>query len=195
MLRRSHISASYYTNQSESAFSTMLLVSILLAALSIGLPVALAQRVLPVPVLLLNTTYGGGGCPANSVISTIDSSLLSLQFNATRYDVNLGKDISVVQNRKNCQIRAEVLVPSNYSITIWQSHVTGAAKLSEEVTAQFTTTLYLSSDPAVSIFSFNRHISAGTMPRKATSLTHNTAGHYISVESEGPSKCSIYQNG
>jgi hypothetical protein len=160
----------------------MLFVSILLAVLSIGLPVSLAQSVLPVPVLLRNTTYGGLGCPANSLISTIDSSLLSFQFNATRYDVSIGEDISVGKNRKNCQIRAEVLVPSNYSIAIWQGHVTGAAKLSEEVTAQFTTTVYLSGDlAAVSIFSFDHHISHVQSHVKGFHLHKTTAVYCISI--------------
>ncbi|PVH99785.1 hypothetical protein DM02DRAFT_466397, partial [Periconia macrospinosa] len=109
------------------------------------LPVALAQGVFPAPISLVNTTYGGSGCPAGSVVPAFNSSLLSLQFNATRYAPSLGQGIGVAQNRKNCQIRAEILVPTNYSLTIWQNRVFGAAQLSEGVTAQFLTTVYLSS--------------------------------------------------
>lgn len=123
----------------------MHLVSILLAMLSIGLPVTLAQRVFPAPISLVNTTHSGNGCPAGSVISAFNSSLLSLQFNATRYALSLGQGISAAQNRKSCQIRAEILVPTNYSLTIWQNRVFGAAQLSEGVTAEFLTTVYLSS--------------------------------------------------
>lgn len=124
----------------------MHLLIILLATLTISLPAALAQRIFPAPISLHNFTYGGSGCPADSAISSFDPSLPSLQFKATRHDVRLGKDISAGQNRKNCQIRAEILVPSNYSITISRRHVQGTAILEEGVSAQFPATVYLTGE-------------------------------------------------
>lgn len=139
----------------------MRLVIILLATLFINLPTAQAQRVLPAPISLLSITHGGTGCPPDSVFFDFNSSLPSLQFKTTRHDVRLGNDISAIQNRKNCQIHAEMDVPANYSITIWQRHVSGTAKLDEGVAAQFLATLYLSGQANVSIVSISCPMPAG----------------------------------
>jgi hypothetical protein len=162
----------------------MHLLNILLATLSTNLPAAQAQRTFPAPISLHNITYGGSGCPADSVISVFDSSLLSLQLKTTRHNVRLGKDISVSQNRKNCQIRAEILVPANYSITIWQRHVSGTAQLSEGVSAQFLATVYLTGElgqvtVSMVLLHLNLHLYEGT------------ADYFIPIDTEGTSECNI----
>lgn len=167
----------------------MHLGNILLATLSTSLPVALTQRVFAAPISLVNSTYRGTGCPANSVTSTFNSDLLSLQFNATRYAPSLGQGIGVAQNQKNCQIRAEILVPTNYSLTIWQNRVFGAAQLTEGVTAQFLTTVYLSSGVQV------RAVSIIVLSLQWQSHMKNihlhTTDHFIPSDTEGACECSI----
>lgn len=144
-------------------------VSILLAILPIGLPLVLAQSVFPAPISLINTTYAGTGCPANSLTSAFNPTTLALQFSATRYNVTFGKNSTAVQNRKNCQIRAAILVPANYTISVVQNQVSGTAKLSENVTAQFLTNVYLSSKPEmVRIVSLNLCLFAEILRHKSS---------------------------
>lgn len=119
-------------------------VTILLATLSTLIPTTTAQHSFPAPISLVNTTHAGTGCPSGTILQTFDSSLLSLQFNLTRYNASIGAGIPVSENRKNCQIHAEIQFPANYSLTVARNRVYGVARLSEGVAAQFLSTVFLS---------------------------------------------------
>lgn len=109
--------------------------------------VSLADPI-PSPVLL-NTTYGGSGCPAGSLTTTLIPSPLSLHVNTTQYNTTIGKNISAVYNRRNCQIRAAIQAPENYTLSIWQGSFSGTAALSAKVLAQMLVQAYLPGETTV----------------------------------------------
>ena len=88
------------------------------------------------PVGVQTLGYGGPGCPAGSVVSSIspDSSALSLLFSQYAFDVRQG-----AQDRRGCTLQVQVTPPVGYQLKVLSIDYRGFAALSAGARARLTT--------------------------------------------------------
>ena len=108
----------------------LFLGAVALSALAVG-PAHADDIALGVP------GYGGSGCPAGSVSTTLspDSKTLSLIFD--QYEVAAGGTTGRSYDRKSCNVAIPVHVPNGYSISVFSVDYRGFNHLPYGATSQF----------------------------------------------------------
>ncbi|KAF2456459.1 hypothetical protein BDY21DRAFT_273949, partial [Lineolata rhizophorae] len=89
-------------------------------------------------------SYGGTGCPDNSVQGIISDDLTTMTLTFDAYTVQSGPDIPATERRKFCQLQMKLKYPSGFQYSIFSADYRGYASLSEGVTGTCTSTYYFS---------------------------------------------------
>ena len=89
-------------------------------------------------------TYGGTGCPDNTVqgLLTDDKSTITLSFDA--YTVQSGPNIPATDRRRFCQLQLKLKYPSGFQYSIFGADYRGYASLEKGVTGTTQSTYYFS---------------------------------------------------
>ncbi|KAF2186735.1 hypothetical protein K469DRAFT_630701 [Zopfia rhizophila CBS 207.26] len=98
----------------------------------------------PTQVQIRGLTYGGTGCPQKSLSYQIsgDRTTVTLIFDA--YIASIGPGISVVEQRKNCQLNVDITYPGGFQYSILSADYRGYAALQKGVTGTLKSTYYFS---------------------------------------------------
>ena len=117
-------------------------------------------------------TYGGSGCPSNSVGSSIseDKTVVTLIFD--QYIAAVGPGVLVTESRKNCQLNLKLKYPGGYQYSIMSADYRGFAALDAGVTGQQRSTYYFSGQTAQ--VSASSCIAVMTTTRRSSIPAHVT---------------------
>jgi len=98
-------------------------------------------------VFIRNPKYFGSGCPKGSVDPTLadDGSWLNLAFSKFEAQVYPGSIPS--QSHKNCQLSFELHFPKGWSVTLFDTTISGFVKLDKRVTASEESTYHFGGNP------------------------------------------------
>jgi hypothetical protein len=98
----------------------------------------------PGTVRIRGVTYGGSGCPQGSVSVQLssDQTLVTLIFD--EYIASIGPDVSVGDQRKNCQLNFALTYPGGFQYSVFQADYRGYADLDAGVTGTMKSTYYFS---------------------------------------------------
>jgi hypothetical protein len=93
---------------------------------------------------ITGVTYGGTGCPDNTVqgLLTDDKTTITLSFDA--YTVQSGPQIPATERRKFCQLQLKLKYPGGFQYSIFGADYRGYASLEKGVTGTTTSTYYFS---------------------------------------------------
>ena len=81
--------------------------------------------------------YGGSGCPAGSVSTTLSPDFKSLSLIFDQYEVAAGGTTGRSYDRKSCNVAIPVHVPNGYSISVFSVDYRGFNHLPGGATSQF----------------------------------------------------------
>ncbi|KAF2460773.1 hypothetical protein BDY21DRAFT_268272, partial [Lineolata rhizophorae] len=97
-------------------------------------------------VKIKSVTYGGTGCPQDTLNVDInaDASLMPLYF--SRYVAAVGPGASVTDQRKFCQLNIELELPAGFQFSIWRAEYHGYAQLERGVAGSIKSTYYFSGE-------------------------------------------------
>lgn len=125
------------------------------AELFLGFIVAAAAAPAPAPpqstdrpassdVQIQAITYGGTGCPDQTVQGLLsdDRTLITLSFDA--YTVQSGPNIPATERRKFCQMQLKLQYPGGFQYSIFGADYRGYASLEAGVTGTAQSTYYFS---------------------------------------------------
>ncbi|KAF1978877.1 hypothetical protein BU23DRAFT_524477 [Bimuria novae-zelandiae CBS 107.79] len=95
-------------------------------------------------VTIRGVTYGGTGCPQNSLSYQLssDKTLITLIFDS--YIASIGPGISVTEQRKNCQINVDIQYPGGFQYSVLSADYRGYASIQKGVTGTLKSTYYFS---------------------------------------------------
>ncbi|EEP78681.1 predicted protein [Uncinocarpus reesii 1704] len=98
----------------------------------------------PDKVQIVGLTYGGSGCPSNTVshILSDDRQVMTLIFD--EYVAAIGPDVPITQSRKNCQLNINLRYPGGFQFSIFSADYRGYASLERGVTGTQKSTYYFS---------------------------------------------------
>ncbi len=102
-----------------------------LGALAIAAPASADDIALGIP------GYGGSGCPAGSVSTTLSPDAKSLSLLFDQYEVSAGGTTGRSFDRKSCNVAIPVSVPNGYSVAILAIDYRGFNRLPRRATSQF----------------------------------------------------------
>lgn len=102
-----------------------------LGALAIAAPASADDIALGIP------GYGGTGCPAGSVSTTLSPDQKSLSLLFDQYEVSAGGTTGRSFDRKSCNVAIPVSVPNGYSVAILAIDYRGFNRLPRRATSQF----------------------------------------------------------
>ncbi|KAH6616314.1 hypothetical protein C7974DRAFT_379246 [Boeremia exigua] len=102
-----------------------------------------------------NVTYGGTGCPSNTVASSIsdDRTTLTLAFNA--YTVQSGPAVPASERRKFCQLALNLRYPGGLQYSLLGADYRGYASLEAGVQGRAVGSYYFSGQARESFFAAN----------------------------------------
>ncbi|KAF2157344.1 hypothetical protein K461DRAFT_219803, partial [Myriangium duriaei CBS 260.36] len=89
-------------------------------------------------------TYGGTGCPAGTVASVISDDRTTMTLIFDQYVASIGTGVSVVENRKNCQLNVKIHYPPGFQFSLFSADYRGYAGLDKGVTGVQKSTYYFS---------------------------------------------------
>jgi len=81
--------------------------------------------------------YGGSGCPAGSVSTTLSPDFKTLSLIFDQYEVAAGGTTGRSYDRKSCNVAIPVHVPNGYSISVFSVDYRGFNHLPSGATSQF----------------------------------------------------------
>ncbi|ORY06369.1 hypothetical protein BCR34DRAFT_590611 [Clohesyomyces aquaticus] len=98
----------------------------------------------PTQVQIRGITYGGTGCPKNSMSYQIsqDRTLVTLIFDS--YIASIGPGIAVTESRKNCQLNVDITYPGGFQYSVLSADYRGYAAIQKGVTGTLKSTYYFS---------------------------------------------------
>jgi hypothetical protein len=121
-------------------------VVLLYAALAVAAPSPYPQSSAPPhsQVEIQAVTYGGTGCPDNTVQDLLsdDRQTITLSFDA--YTVQSGPNIPANDRRKFCQLQMKLKYPGGFQYSIFGADYRGYASLETGVTGTAQSTYYFS---------------------------------------------------
>lgn len=124
-------------------FLTMFLV---VASLGItASPAAAAPN--PRVVHLESVTFGGTGCPQDTVDATFNDDRTELTLNFDEFSATSGDDVPVTEHNKSCQINVNVRAPKGVSIPFATFAYTGSIDLPGDVTGTQSSTYTFEGQP------------------------------------------------
>jgi hypothetical protein len=100
----------------------------------------------PTKVFIKDITYGGSGCPQNSVGKFISSDRHTFTLIFDSMVASIGTGVAVAENRKNCQINLDLQYPSGFQYSILNTVFRGYADLAKGVSGTQSATYYFSGD-------------------------------------------------
>lgn len=98
----------------------------------------------PTQVYIKGISYGGTGCPQNSVGSFISADKQTFTLIFDQMVASIGPGVAVTQNRKNCQLNIDLQYPSGFQYSILSTQFRGYAGLSAGVSGTQQATYYFS---------------------------------------------------
>ncbi|EER29982.1 hypothetical protein D8B26_007256 [Coccidioides posadasii str. Silveira] len=98
----------------------------------------------PDKVQIVGVTYGGTGCPSNTVSHVLsdDRQVMTLIFD--EYVASIGPEVPITQNRKNCQLNINLRYPGGFQFSIFSADYRGYANLEKGITGTQKSTYYFS---------------------------------------------------
>ncbi|KAI1914034.1 hypothetical protein LOZ53_000495 [Ophidiomyces ophidiicola] len=98
----------------------------------------------PNKVQIIGLTYGGTGCPSNTVSHVLsdDRQVMTLIFD--QYVASIGPDVAITQSRKNCQLNINIRYPGGFQFSIFSADYRGYANLDKGITGTQKSTYYFS---------------------------------------------------
>ena len=105
--------------------------AVALSALAAAMPASADDIALGIP------GYGGSGCPAGSVSTTLSPDGKSLSLIFDQYEVSAGGSTGRSFDRKSCNVAIPVHVPNGYSISVFSVDYRGFNHLARGATSQF----------------------------------------------------------
>jgi len=98
----------------------------------------------PSTVYIKSISYGGSGCPQNSVGQFISDDRHTFTLIFDDMVASIGKGVAVTENRKNCQVNLNLQYPSGFQYSILDTTFRGYADLAKGVTGTQSATYYFS---------------------------------------------------
>lgn len=96
----------------------------------------------PSQVYVRSITYGGSGCPQGTVGSSFSNDRKSLTLIFDRFTASMGSGIPVTENRKNCQLNINIVIPQGFSTAVATVDYRGYVQLPAGSTAEQKSTMY-----------------------------------------------------
>ncbi|KAK2747097.1 hypothetical protein FQN57_002352 [Myotisia sp. PD_48] len=98
----------------------------------------------PDKVQIVGLTYGGTGCPSSTVSHVLsdDRQVMTLIFD--EYVAQIGPDVDMKNNRKNCQLNINLRYPGGFQYSIFSADYRGYAFLEKGVTGVQKSIYYFS---------------------------------------------------
>lgn len=119
-----------------SASTALTSALVLLAAAASSSPSALADVTPPTDKFTIDVvTVNGSGCPPGSATIAVSQDNTAFTVTYSKYIAQVGKDISPLESRKNCQLNLIVNAPSGFTYAIAQADYRGYAYLQRGATA------------------------------------------------------------
>lgn len=88
--------------------------------------------------------YGGSGCPARTASAVLNSDKTILNFILDRFEVEAGKSVQLIMNRKDCMLSIPIHVPQGYSVRLKLPDFTGFNSIPSGAKAQLDIVVYWS---------------------------------------------------
>ena len=110
--------------------------ALLLGALALG-ALAAAEPASADDIALGVPGYGGSGCPAGTVSTTLSPDAKSLSLIFDQYEVSAGGSTGRSYDRKSCNVAIPVHVPGGYSISVVSVDYRGFNHLPPRAASQF----------------------------------------------------------
>jgi len=106
-------------------------------------------------VTIRGVTYGGTGCPQNSVSAQFssDRTIVTLIFDA--YIASVGPGIALTESRKNCQLNVDIKYPGGFQYSVLSADYRGYASLQKGVTGTLKSNYYFSGSTTQSATEYN----------------------------------------
>jgi hypothetical protein len=104
----------------------------MLAAIALATQ-AFADQPNPDDVYITGFSYAGSGCPAGSAVDIISDDARSFILLLDAFVASAGPDISITENRKNCQLNIGLHVPQGWSYAPSNVDFRGYAQLDRRV--------------------------------------------------------------
>jgi len=101
-------------------------------------------------VQITGLTYGGTGCPANSIGSAISEDRTILTLIMSDYVASIGPGIAITESRKNCQLNLGLEYPGGFQYSILSAQYRGYADLDKGISGTQKSTYYFSGQAAQS---------------------------------------------
>lgn len=89
-------------------------------------------------------TYGGTGCPDNTVQGLLSDDRTTITISFDQYTVQSGPNIAATERRKFCQLQLKLKYPSGFQYSIFGADWRGYASLEAGVTGTAQSTYYFS---------------------------------------------------
>jgi hypothetical protein len=109
----------------------------------------------PTQVYINSISYGGTGCPQNSVGSFISADRQTFTLIFDKMVASIGGGAAVTENRKNCQINMDLQYPSGFQYSILSTQFRGYAYLQSGISGTQQATYYFSGSTAQASTSTN----------------------------------------
>ncbi|KAK4096454.1 hypothetical protein N658DRAFT_480582 [Parathielavia hyrcaniae] len=91
-------------------------------------------------------TYGGSGCPANSVGSQLSTDLTTLTLLYDSFIAQSGPGIKPTDHRKNCQLNVKLKYPHGWQFSVFKADYRGYANIPYKNKGTCKSTYYFSGD-------------------------------------------------
>lgn len=111
-------------------------------------PVASASSPAPTSVAINSIAYGGTGCPQGSLSYFLSTDHTTFTLIFDDYVASIGPGTSVTDQRKNCQLDLDLVYPSGFQYSIFNTEYRGYVQLDAGVTARQQSTFYFSGQTA-----------------------------------------------
>jgi len=120
-------------------------VIVLFASIAVAAP-TLVERDGPSghEVEIRDFTFGGSGCPANSVAHMLSTDLTTLTLIFDDFIAQAGKGIEPKERRKNCQLNFKLHYPQGWQFSIFKADYRGHATLPRGFSGSLKATYYFS---------------------------------------------------
>ncbi|KAJ3211330.1 hypothetical protein HK099_008041 [Clydaea vesicula] len=102
-----------------------------------------AQAPSPNELSIAKITYGGSGCPQDSVTERLEEQNTKITLYFNEYSAKMGPGIPVVDSRKNCQITIQFdILNGGWQFSLSSANYSGNLKLSVGAVAQQSSAFY-----------------------------------------------------
>ena len=95
-------------------------------------------------VQIKGLAYGGSGCPAGSVDSSLSTDLTTLTIIYDQFQAQAGPNIQPKDYRKNCQLNVKLQFPQGWQFSVFKADYRGYANLPKGDTGSVNANYYFS---------------------------------------------------